>query len=155
MHWLLLLFTFAPQTTDAQHAMNERGATVMGFDQDQTVHHFLLYDDGGAIDIGVRDASDQKDLEAIRSHLPHIAAMFGGGNFETPMLVHDSQHVPGTEVLAQRKEAIRYRYRDTPLGGRVDIMTNDPTALDALHRFLRYQIVEHRTGDTTTVTKRP
>ena len=155
MHWLLWLLTFALQTTDSHHATNERGAMVMRFDQDKTAHHFLLYDDGGAIDVQVKDASDAKDLDAIRSHLPHIAAMFGDGDFNAPMLVHDSQHVPGTDVLTQRKAAIRYTYRSTPQGGRVDIMTTDRTALGALHQFLRYQIEEHRTGDSTTVTKRP
>ena len=153
MHWLLLLLTFAQ--TDSHHAMNERGVMVMGFDQDKTTHHFLLYDDGGAIDIQVKDTSDAKDLDAIRAHLPHIAAMFGEGNFEAPMLVHDSHHVPGTDVLEQRKASIRYTYRDTPQGGRVDIVTRDQTALDALHRFLQYQIEEHKTGDATAVTKRP
>jgi hypothetical protein len=45
MYWLLLLLTVAPQTADSHHAVNERGATVMGFDQDKTAHPFLLYDD--------------------------------------------------------------------------------------------------------------
>jgi hypothetical protein len=155
MHWLLLLLTCAPQTTDAHRAMNERGAMVMGFDQQKTAHHFLLYDDGGAIDIQVKDPSDASDLDAIRAHLPHIAEMFAEGKFDAPMLVHDSQHVPGSDVLAHRKTAIRYVYRDTPQGGRVDIVTNDRTTLDAVHRFLRYQIEEHRTGDSTSVAKRP
>ena len=155
MCWLLLLSLFVLQTTDSHHAMNQRGAIVMGFDQDKTAHHFLLYDDGGAIDIQVKDASDTTNLEAIRSHLPHIAAMFAEGHFDAPMLVHDSEHVPGTDILVRRKTAIRYTYRDTPQGGRMDIVTGDPTTLDALHRFLRYQIEEHRTGDSTAVAKRP
>jgi hypothetical protein len=39
---------------DAHHRdMLTRGAQAMGFDQEQTVHHFLLYEDGGAIDVAV------------------------------------------------------------------------------------------------------
>ena len=60
------------------------------------MHHFLLFQDGGAIDVTVKDPSDTKNLDAIRSHLPHIAAMFSSGNFDAPMLVHDSANVPGT-----------------------------------------------------------
>jgi hypothetical protein len=30
---------------------------VMGFDLDKTAHHFYLYEDGGAIDIAVKDAA--------------------------------------------------------------------------------------------------
>ena len=60
------------------HASNDqRGAMVMGFDQARTTHHFLLFNDGGAIDVSVNDSVDTKNRDAIRSHLPHIAMMFG------------------------------------------------------------------------------
>lgn len=132
----------------------QRAAAVMGFDQDRTAHHFLLFTDGGAIDISVKDAGDLKNREAIRSHLPHVAMMFGSGNFDAPMLVHDSPSVPGTTVLKARKGAIRYQYAETSNGGRVTITTADPAALDALHAFLKYQIAEHKTGDPATVRQR-
>ena len=91
----------------------------------------------------------QKDRDAIRSHLPHIAMMFGAGNFDAPMLVHDSANVPGTKVMTERKAAIRYQVTvDTPHGGRVTIVTTDPQALVAAHASLTFQIVEHKTGDS-------
>ena len=136
-----------------QHA-DQRAAAVMGFEQDRTVHHFLLFEDGGAIDVSVKDAGDLKNREAIRSHLPHIATMFGSGTFDAPMLVHDSASVPGTKVLSARMGAIRYPYAETPNGGRVTITTTDQAALDAVHAFLRYQIAEHKTGDPATVRPR-
>ena len=151
--WLLCV-SLGGFTQDTHQAMQDRGAMAMGFDQDRTSHHFLLYQDGGAIDIVVKDAADAKDRDAIRAHLPHIAMMFGAGDFEVPMLVHDSKAVPGTPVLKQRKNKVTYRYAETPLGGRVDIVTTDPAALEALHQFLRYQIQEHRTGDPTTASAR-
>lgn len=149
---LCLGWLMPPQ--DPHQTMNDRGEMVMGFDQNKTAHHFYLYEDGGAIDITVKDASEATDRDAIRSHLSHIASMFGMGNFDAPMLVHDSKDVPGTAVLAKQKDRIAYRYRDTPMGGRVDIVTNDRDALAALHEFLAYQIREHQTGDPVTVTKR-
>src|SRR6185436_18479614 len=49
---------------DAHHRdMLTRGAQAMGFDQDRTVHHFLLYPDGGAIEVTVKEASDQANLQ--------------------------------------------------------------------------------------------
>jgi hypothetical protein len=139
---------------DPHQTMNDRGAMVMGFDQDKTAHHFYLYEDGGAIDTAVKDATDTKDRDAIRAHLPHIATMFGMGDFDAPMLVHDSKDVPGTAVLTKQKDKIAYRYRETTMGGRVDIVTKDGDALAALHEFLAYQIKDHQTGDPVTVTKR-
>ena len=148
------LIMLAALSGPPDQAMAHRGATVMGFDQEKTAHHFRLYADGGAIEVAVRESSDTKDRDAIRSHLPHIAMMFGDGNFDAPMLVHDSANVPGTNVMAARKNMITYRYEDSPAGGRVSITTTDPDALAAVHQFLRYQIAEHKTGDPTTVRTR-
>ncbi len=139
---------------DPHAGMHARGAAVMGFDQNKTAHHFLLFDDGGAIDIAVKDAGDAANREAIRSHLPHIAMMFGGGNFDAPMLVHGEKDVPGTAALVKLREKVSYKYSETPKGGRVDITTSDAAALAAVHDFLKYQIREHKTGDPVTPGKR-
>ena len=141
----------AGQTASAD--VDRRGAHVMGFDQSKTVHHFLLYEDGGAIDVSVKDPSDTADLNAIRAHLPHIAAMFAVGNFEAPMLIHDT-NVPGTAELANLRERLRYQFVETENGGRVDIVTSDREALAAVHTFLRFQISDHHTGDSTEIRKR-
>ena len=134
-------------------AFQDRGAHVMGFDQDKTVHHFRLHPDGGAVDISVKDGADTVNRDAIRSHLPHIAQMFGEGNFDAPMLIHQTE-VPGTDRMAALKSRIRFVYVETRRGGRLDIFTTDVDALAAVHAFLRFQIADHRTGDTTAVTKR-
>jgi hypothetical protein len=152
MPWSVLLVVFACGVQD--HQSTGRAAMAMGFDQEKTAHHFVLYADGGAIEIAVKDASDTKDRDAIRSHLPHIAMMFGDGDFDVPMLVHDTKDVPGTAVLAARRETVSYRYGETPQGGRVEITTTDAEALRALHAFLRYQIHEHHTGDSGAVEQR-
>src|SRR5262245_27193535 len=131
---------------------HDRGAMAMGFDQTTTAHHVLLFPDGGSIAVGVKNAGDTTNRDAIRSHLAHIATMFGRGDFDAPMLVHDTKDVPGIDVMAARRDVITYRYADTPAGARVEIVTTDAQALAALHDFLRYQIREHRTGDALTVT---
>jgi hypothetical protein len=130
------------------------GAAVMGFDQQKTAHHFFLYADGGAIQVSVKDLADAKNRDAIRAHLPHIASMFGEGNFEAPILVHGRKDVPGIATLARLKERVAYVYRETPGGGRVDITTTDPEAVEAVHEFLTFQIQDHATGDPLTVSKR-
>ena len=149
-----LLAGVAAVSAQDHHAVDKRGAMVMGFDQALTTHHFLLFTDGGAIDVSVKDPRDTKNLSAIRAHLPHIAQMFAQGNFEAPMLVHDSKDVPGSKVMAARKTAIKYEYLETTNGARVNITTADPDALAAVHAFLKFQIADHKTGDPTTVRRR-
>jgi hypothetical protein len=154
--WMLCtaLILLIPVDQGHPKTTNDHRAMVMGFDQDKTAHHFLLYADGGAIDVTVKDASDTKDRDAIRSHLSHIATMFRSGDFDVPMLVHDAKDIPGTAVLSARKETAAYRYVQTPNGGRIDIVTTDAETLKALHAFLRYQIQEHHTSDSGTVGRR-
>ena len=154
---VLGIVTMAAVSTGAQDhhgSLERRGGEVMGFDQAETTHHFVLFTDGGAVDVSVKNPADTKNRDAIRSHLPHIAMMFGAGNFDAPILVHDSNDVPGTRTMAARRASIQYRYVETPAGGRVDIVTTDPESLSAVHDFLRFQIADHRTGDSTTVRKR-
>jgi hypothetical protein len=145
----------SPSSHDAHHAaVDARGAGVMGFDQGQTIHHFRLYQDGGAIEVAVKDPVDAGNREAIRRHLPHIAVLFAAGRFDAPMLVHATP-VPGTDDLARLKAALTYTYVETPGGGRVDIITTHPDAVAAVHRFLAFQIADHRTGDDAAVGRRP
>jgi hypothetical protein len=144
-------------TVAAQHehdSSHARPAKVMGFDQDQTTHRFSLYKDGGVIEVTVKDPADRSNRDAIRSHLRHIAALFADGNFDAPMLVHDSNDVPGTKVMARLKDRVLYRYVEIPAGGHIDIVTSDREAIDAIHQFLKFQITEHKTGDSTAVQLR-
>jgi hypothetical protein len=48
--------------------------------------------------------------------------------------------------MAEKHQAIRYEYRELPLGGEVRIMTGDAEALQAIHTFLEFQRREHRAG---------
>lgn len=155
MTGLIVLLTLAMplQATQDHSQMNHRGAQVMGFDQEKTTHHFLLFEDGGAIDVSVKDAADKKNMDAIRAHLPHIAMKFGQGDFEAPMLVHATT-VPGTKEMTGLKDRISWKYVETPKGGRVDIVSSDAAALAAIHTFLKYQIDDHKTGDPLTIRKR-
>ena len=152
---MTLAFGSGQGAGQAGHHLDARGKQVMGFDQTKTSHHFLLYDDGGAIDVSVKDPADKANLDAIRAHLPHIAKLFADGQFDAPMLVHDTKQVPGTADLARLKARVRYTFVETRTGGRVDIVTADKAALAAVHAFLLFQIKDHQTGDPLRPSVRP
>jgi hypothetical protein len=130
--------------------MNMRGDKHMGFDHLKTTHHFLLADDGGAIQVEANDAQDIASLDQIRGHLRHITMMFSEGNFEIPMLVHDKTP-PGTEIMQKLKGEISYKYKQTDRGALIQISTSNRQALQAIHEFLKFQIKEHMTGDPLEV----
>ena len=101
---------------DAHHAMVEsHGDQAMGFPHDKTTHHFRLAEDGGAIEVTANDPKDSANIEAIRTHLAHIAQVFSQGDFSTPMFVHDSIP-PGVTTMKLLKEKIHFGYE--PVGGR-------------------------------------
>ena len=135
------------QLKDAE--LKQRGALAMGFDQDQTAHHFLLQVSGGAIVVRAKDANDTAIVAQIRLHLRDIAAQFAGGAFDKPIETH-AELPPGAAVMAANKKLIVYRYEERPDGAGVLMETADAETRKAIHDFLRYQIVEHKTGDPLT-----
>jgi hypothetical protein len=132
----------------------QRGDEVMGFSHEKTTHHFRLYADGGAIEAEVNDAKDTASRDQIRSHFGHIVTMFSAGDFSAPMLIH-AQNPPGTEEMKRLRDAIQYKLETTEKGARLHITTKDQDALRAVYEFLRFQIADHQTGDTTEITKAP
>jgi hypothetical protein len=138
--------------TEAHFAgVTERGDKAMGFSHEKTVHHFGLTRSGGFISAEASDPADTASRDAIRQHFEHITSAFSAGNFELPMLIH-AKTPPGVETMKKRKALIRYSWEATDRGGRVVISTADGEALRAVHRFLRFQIKDHRTRDSVAVT---
>jgi hypothetical protein len=143
--------------------MNARGNTAMGFDQAKTVHHFHLTNYGGIIEVqvkkrgrhagsprGVIDPRDTESRDQIREHLQHITRMFSEGNFNVPMFIH-AQVPPGVDVMQRLKDRINYEYVKSQRGALLRISTTDAETLEGVHNFLKFQIVEHQTGDPLEV----
>ena len=137
-----------------QRGVIERGGQVMGFAHDKATHHFLLYSAGGAIDVQASKPEDAATRDAIRSHFAHIVKMFATGDFSAPTLIH-SQNPPGTETMTKLREQIQYQVERTASGARIRITTKNVEALQAVHTFLRFQITDHQTGDSTDITAAP
>ena len=134
----------------AHTQINERGEKGMGFSQTATTHHFYLNESGGIIQVEANDSTDVTNRDDIRMHLRHIADAFQIGEFDIPMFVHDTVP-PGVPEMKQLQKHIRYVFVETPNGGRVVISSTDKHALNAIHRFLHFQIEEHKTGDPVEV----
>jgi hypothetical protein len=145
------------ETAPSEHAsgmeaMNARGDKVMGFDHLKITHHFLLFSDGGAIEVEANDPKDTVSRDQIIWHLSHIAKMFASGDFNAPMLIH-GQTPSGVPTMQRLKGEIKYQFEEMERGGRVLISTRNPEGVAAIHEFLSFQIKEHQTGDTNEVTQ--
>ena len=122
-------------------AMQERGKAAMGVDQYTSTHHFDSLVDGGRIALE-RDVDDSAGVAQIRSHIREIARTFKAGDFSTPAMVH-MRDVPGTAVMAEKRDVITYEARDLPRGAELRIRTHDADALRAIHEFMAFQRSEH------------
>lgn len=148
----LVVAAAAAQTAETTRAAGvpQRGDHVMGFDHTKTAHHFRLTRSGGRIEAEATDPADSASRDQIRMHFGHIAKMFSEGDFDAPMLIHEKVP-PGVPVMKELKSSIRYVVEPTDRGGRIVISTKDRRALEAIHQFLRFQIEDHKTGDSKEI----
>ncbi|HEX5819421.1 MAG TPA: hypothetical protein VFY20_11105 [Gemmatimonadales bacterium] len=132
-----------PASDSAFAAVQERGEAVMGVDQYTSTHVFEDLPDGGRIVLDRGDTTDTAGIATIRAHMREIAGDFRNGDFSKPFAVHATE-VPGTKLMAARREKISYEVSDRPSGAEVRIRTGDPEAVSAVHEFLAFQRSDHR-----------
>jgi hypothetical protein len=125
-------------------AMQKRGKMAMGVDQNTSTHTFDDLPNGGRIQL-LRDVDDSLGIAQIRAHLRLIQHAFQAGDFSTPQFVH-MQAMPGTAVMAKKRDVIAYSYHDLPRGGEVIMTTTDAEALAAIHAFMGAQRMGHHAG---------
>jgi hypothetical protein len=131
--------------------MLKRGDQAMGFSHEKTTHHFLLFKDGGAIEVQANDPSDKRSRDEIRTHHSHIAEMFAESDLDIPMFIH-GETPPGAPTMKRLHGQITYKIKDTKAGASLRIRTEDGEAFKSIHQFLRFQIADHKTGDHTDIT---
>jgi len=151
---LLCAASFAQQSSmpgqSRQDGVGQRGDHVMGFSHDLTAHHFHLLKNGGEIVVTANDPKDTASIEQIRMHLSHIVRMFSNGDFNAPMLIHNT-NPPGVATMVRLKSDIRYTILEIPQGAKIRIETSNSETTDAVHAFLLFQIVDHKTGDSPAI----
>jgi hypothetical protein len=133
------------QSDSAYRAMQVRGTMAMGVDQKFSTHRFDALPTGGRIELQA-DTTDTAAIGRIRKHLQEITGAFGRGDFSTPAFVHMGKAVPGTAVMAAKKDVITYQFHPLPRGGEVVMSSGDAEAIQAIHEFLAFQRQEHHAG---------
>jgi hypothetical protein len=131
-----------PATPSRLDEVAERGAKVMPFNLDKTVHIFNKTETGGVQQVIAKNASDAEQIRLIREHLAHIAASFAQGDFSGPASIHGPE-MPGLAELRAGAEQVQFAYRDLPDGAQIDYSTDQPALVDAIHRFFDAQLSDH------------
>jgi hypothetical protein len=135
----------AAAAADAGFAATQaRGGVAMEVDQYTSTHLFQPLPDGGRIELQ-RDVPDSAGRARILAHMGLIAEAFAAGDFRLPGFVH-AREVPGTRMMAVEREKISYAVESLPRGAAVRLRTSDSAAVEAIHRFLAFQRMDHRAG---------
>lgn len=154
--FVIIAFVLGSISCNSDHSdhfakVNEQGDKAMGFSHKKTKHKFILLKDGGVIQVNVNDVNDTESLNQVRKHLIEIPKMFSEGNFEHPMATHGKEPT-GVPMMKKLKDEIEYKFEEIENGGRVLISTKNNEALDAVHKFLKFQIEDHQTGDSNQIS---
>ena len=144
-----LALLFFPVVTLAQESQPSSASPptpiVLGADQETPVHLFQTLPTGGFIELR-RAADDSAGMRSVRTHLRGIARAFAAGDFGVSSSSHMTS-APGARVMADRRDVIRYDYRDLPRGGALRISTSDAVARRAIWDFIAYERSEHSANE--------
>ena len=114
----------------------------MGFIQNKITHNFRPTPVGGEIVITALDATDTVTLEQIKNHTLAIQIDFSRGNFTKPLFIH-AEEVPGTKVMTEKKDLIKYSIQYLENGTMLILDTRDDEVTNAIHQFMNYQASQH------------
>lgn len=133
----------APADEKRLDEVAERGARVMPFDLEKTMHVFTKTESGGIQKVTVKNISDQEQVSLIRAHLSEIANEFKQGNFSNPEKIH-GEGMPGlSELKAAKPGDIKIEYKVLPIGAQISYSTESPQLITAIHRWFDAQLSDH------------
>jgi len=131
-----------PASPQRQDAVAERGAKVMPFALDKSLHVFDKTETGGVQQVVAKQAGDTEQVNLIRQHLQHIAASFAQGDFSGPARIHGDQ-MPGLAELSAGAKGLKVEYSDLPQGGQIVYSSARPDLVQAIHRYFDAQLSDH------------
>lgn len=127
----------------ATMSMMERGDIAMGFNQNKITHNFRSTPTGGEIIITALAPNNTETIEQIKNHTLDIQNEFSKGNFTKPFFIHAEQ-VPGTKIMTDKKDLIKYSTDNIGNGSILVLDTRDDGVINAIHQFMNYQGSQHR-----------
>ena len=126
-----------------QEEVTKRGAQVMSFSLERTVHIFAKTKSGGIQQVIIKDKADSHQITLIRKHLSNIAKEFAQGNFSDPAKIH-GKDMPGlAELEKARPDQLRIVYKKLTKGAQIEYSSDNPALIDAIHRWFDAQLADH------------
>src|SRR5512141_1667689 len=121
-----------------QDEVRRKGAQVMPFALDRTLHVFDKTDTGGVQRVLVRGSAPDQ-LAMIRSHLRDISKSFATRDFSKPMHIHGAD-MPGlADMQAAEPDELSADYKELAEGAQITYSSQSPKIVAAVHRWFDAQ----------------
>lgn len=152
---LLLAFATAQSAAtspDPDQELRARFSKALGIDVDRIVQHYYLVKNGGVVELAAKDPADTAAIDAIRKFLVEQRKLYEKGKNETDADVHGK--VPdGLPLIKKFRDEITFFATDTTNGAVLRMFSMNPTARSAIQDYMKFQIAEHKTGDSPTINQ--
>jgi hypothetical protein len=125
-----------------QEEVATKGAQVMPFDLEQTMHVFQSLEDGGLQIVTAKDPANSQQIALIQAHLEEEAAKFRQGDFSDPAKIH-GEDMLGLAALREGAGHIEVQYTPLPNGAQIQYTTKYPELIAALHQWFAAQLSDH------------
>ncbi|HEX3124889.1 MAG TPA: hypothetical protein VHQ21_16460 [Rhodanobacteraceae bacterium] len=134
--------TPAPASAQRQQEVRERGAAVMPFSLDRTLHTFAKTDTGGVQRVRASNAAADQ-VAMIRSHLHSIAQAFSARDFDAPAHIHGADMPGMAEMKKAKPDELTVDYHELDDGAELDYVGRSPAIIAAIHRWFDAQLADH------------
>lgn len=135
---------------DPERDMNLRFSKALGVEADKVVQHYYLVKNGGVVELTAKTPGDSATIAALQKYLNTQRDLFEKGKNETDAEVHGK--VPdGMVGIKKFRNEITFFTAKTDNGALLRMFSVNPEARSAIQDYLRFQIIEHKTGDSPTI----
>ncbi len=138
----------APQ--DPMDALNARFSRVLGVSVEKVVLHFYLVKNGGVIDLTAKDPKDSITVNAIQKYLQNQKELWEKGKESAVTHIHERPPEAAATMRKLRNDITFYTAK-TDAGAVLRMFSINDQARGAIQDYLKFEIAEHKTGDSPTV----
>ena len=147
---LLTALAFAQTTPapDSDQEISARLSRALGVPVDRITLHFYLVKAGGVTEITAKDPQDAAAVAAIQKYLQNQKELWEKG--KDPVVEVHSKPPESVATLRKMRNEITFYVAKTDTGGVLRMFSINDQARTAIQDFMRFEIAEHKTGDSPT-----
>lgn len=149
---LLVLVSLAPaQTASADPAqdVNARFSRSLGVSLDKIVLHYYLVKNGGVVELTAKDPGDTATVTAIQKYLQTQKELWEKG--KDPVTEIHGKAPDSAAVMRKLRNDITFYMAKTDEGAVLRMFSINDQARGAIQDYLKFEIAEHKTGDSPTI----